>query len=161
MRDRYFDVKFLNLLLIVLLLAGYQTVIHAREQEEKIAELEYQLEIAERAGAQGSADAGVSGEDAAKNAEGAGYQDGVYTGGGEGFGGTIEAEVKVENGRVASVEVTKAEGEDSAYLETAMSITDQIIEEQGADVDTVSGATFSSGGIRDAVKAALEQAVAQ
>lgn len=151
MRDRYFNLKLLNLVLIVLILAGYQTVLHTRAQEEKIAELEYQLESA--------------GEDLESGSTGDGtvvsYTDGTYTGDADGFGGMIQVSVTVESGRITSVDVTKADGEDSAYLETAMSITDQIIEAQSADVDTVSGATFSSGGIRDAVKEALEQAVTQ
>ena len=46
-----------------------------------------------------------------------------------------------------------------AYLTTAESILDDILKAQSADVDTVSGATFSSTGIRDAVSDALEQAV--
>lgn len=40
----------------------------------------------------------------------------------------------------------------------AEDIIPKIIEAQSADVDTVSGATFSSTGIRDAVSEALKQA---
>ena len=41
----------------------------------------------------------------------------------------------------------------------AEEIIPAIIEAQSADVDTISGATFSSTGIKDAVAQALEKAV--
>ena len=57
------------------------------------------------------------------------------------------------------VEVTSAEKEDSAYLAMAEDIIPNIIEAQSAEVDTISGATFSSTGIKNAAEQALEQAV--
>jgi uncharacterized protein with FMN-binding domain len=38
-------------------------------------------------------------------------------------------------------------------------VTEEIVENQNTDVDAVSGATFSSNGIREAAQAALEQVV--
>ena len=55
--------------------------------------------------------------------------------------------------------ITSAENEDGAYLTMAEEIIPAIIEAQSADVDTISGATFSSTGIKDAVAQALEKAV--
>ena len=66
--------------------------------------------------------------------------------------------VTVENGTIGEIEITSADGEDKAYLSMAEDIIPKIIEAQSADVDTVSGATFSSTGIRDAVSEALKQA---
>ena len=66
--------------------------------------------------------------------------------------------VTVENGTISEIEITSADGEDTAYLSMAEDIIPKIIEAQSADVDTVSGATFSSTGIRDAVSEALKQA---
>ena len=66
--------------------------------------------------------------------------------------------VTVENGTISEIEITSADGEDKAYLSMAEDIIPKIIETQSADVDTVSGATFSSTGIRDAVSEALKQA---
>ena len=66
--------------------------------------------------------------------------------------------VAVENGTISEIEITSADGEDKAYLSMAEDIIPKIIEAQSADVDTVSGATFSSTGIRDAVSEALKQA---
>ena len=45
-----------------------------------------------------------------------------------------------------------------AYFAMAQDVIPDIIEKQSADVDTISGATFSSTGIRDAARQALEKA---
>ena len=68
-------------------------------------------------------------------------------------------EVTVEGGKITGVEVTSAEKEDGAYLSMAEDIIADILEAQSADVDTISGATFSSTAIRDASARALEKAV--
>ena len=68
-------------------------------------------------------------------------------------------EVTVKDGKIEAVEVTSAEKEDSAYLAMAEDIIPKIIEAQSAEVDTISGATFSSTGIKNAAEQALEQAV--
>lgn len=77
----------------------------------------------------------------------------------DGFGGTVAVEVTVKDGKIEAVEVTSAEKEDSAYLAMAEDIIPKIIEAQSAEVDTISGATFSSTGIKNAAEQALEQAV--
>ena len=59
---------------------------------------------------------------------------------------------------ITSINVTSAPGEDSAYLSQAESVIDSIISTQSTDVDTVSGATFSSTGILNAVDEALGKA---
>lgn len=69
-------------------------------------------------------------------------------GGAKCFGGMITVLVTVENGTISEIEITSADGEDKAYLSMAEDIIPKIIEAQSADVDTVSGATFSSTGIR-------------
>lgn len=86
------------------------------------------------------------------------YTDGVYEGVGEGFGGKIKVNVTIENDTIINVEITSASGEDPAYLNTAKALINDITDEQTADVDTVSGATYSSKGIIAAVKAALKEA---
>lgn len=67
--------------------------------------------------------------------------------------------VTVENGTISEIEITSADGEDKAYLSMAEDIIPKIIEAQSAEVDTISGATFSSTGIKNAAEQALEQAV--
>ena len=76
-----------------------------------------------------------------------------------GFGGTVAVEGSVKDGKIKAVEVTSAEKEDSAYLAMAEDIIPKIIEAQSAEVDTISGATFSSTGIKNAAEQALEEAV--
>lgn len=151
MGKRYFRRKLLNLACILLLLLGYQTVVYTRAQNVKIDQLEYELAVSGGAAQENKAPAGDETKKAA-------YKDGTYKGTAQGFGGDIEVEVTVSEGQIASVEITKADGEDSAYLDTAKGMIDDIVEQQTADVDTVSGATYSSGGIRDAAAAALEEA---
>ena len=92
-----------------------------------------------------------------KTQEGA-YIDGVYSGEADGFGGTVAVDVTVENGQITAVDITDASGEDGAYLDMATAIIDEILEQQTADVDTISGATFSSTGIKNAAMQALEEA---
>ena len=86
------------------------------------------------------------------------YKDGTYTGEAQGFGGPVDVEVIIENGKISEINITSAEKEDGAYLSMAEDIIPTIIEAQSADVDTISGATFSSTGIKEAVTQALEEA---
>lgn len=86
------------------------------------------------------------------------YKDGTYTGEAEGYGGTIQVEVTLTGDEITSINVVSAPGEDSAYLSQAESVIDSILSAQSTDVDTVSGATFSSTGILNAVDAALGNA---
>ncbi len=132
---------------IAVMLLGYNQVLYAREKEEETARL-----AAEEAAAEAAAAAGLELKPS--------YEDGTYTGAGEGFGGSIAVEVTIEDGSIAAIEVTDHSGEDGAYYSEAESILDDILEAQSADVDTISGATFSSTGIRTAVEEALEKAEA-
>ena len=86
------------------------------------------------------------------------YADGTYTGSGDGFGGTITVEVTVAEHRLTAIEIIDAKDEDTAYLDKARQIMDNMIAAQSTEVDTISGATFSSTGIQMAVQAALEGA---
>ena len=69
--------------------------------------------------------------------------------------------VIIENGKISEINITSAEKEDGAYLSMAEDIIPTILEAQSADVDTISGATFSSTGIKEAVAQALEEAANQ
>ena len=86
------------------------------------------------------------------------YKDGTYTGSAQGFGGAIEVQVTLKDDEITDIQVTGASGEDSAYLSQAQSVISSIISAQSTDVDTVSGATFSSTGIINAVVDALGKA---
>ena len=86
------------------------------------------------------------------------YKHGTYEGSGTGYGGTITVQVTLQDDTITDVSVTSAPGEDSAYLAQGENVISSIISEQSTDVDTVSGATFSSTGILEAVNDALTKA---
>lgn len=81
--------------------------------------------------------------------------DGTYEGSGTGFGGTITVSVVLKDKTIQSISIVSAPGEDATFLNRAKGVIDRIIASQSVDVDTVSGATFSSKGILAAVKNAL------
>lgn len=83
------------------------------------------------------------------------WKDGIYYGSGTGFGGTIKVAVTVCDGKIMSIEIQSASGEGSSYLSQAKAVIDRIISQQSLNVDTVSGATYSSRGIIRAVRNAL------
>ncbi|MCI7288826.1 MAG: FMN-binding protein [Blautia sp.] len=86
------------------------------------------------------------------------YKDGTYTGSAQGFEGTITVQVTLASDEITDIQVTSAPGEDSAYLSQGEGVISSIISAQSTDVDTVSGATFSSTGIINAVVDALGKA---
>ena len=86
------------------------------------------------------------------------YKNGTFEGSGTGYGGTITVQVTLENDTITAVSVVSAPGEDSAYLSQGENDINSIISEQSTDVDTISGATFSSTGILEAVNDALSKA---
>lgn len=86
------------------------------------------------------------------------YKDGVYEGTGSGYNGNITVKVTIKNDVITNLVVIDTV-DDSPFVDTAISgIFDSILSSQSPDVDTVSGATFSSKGLISAVKAALKNA---
>lgn len=87
------------------------------------------------------------------------YVAGTYEGSGMGFGGEITVSVTVSATEITAIEVTNHDGEDPAYYDLAVSVTDEVLKKQKTDVDTVSGATFSSAGLLEAISDAVGKAV--
>ncbi|SHH93122.1 4Fe-4S binding protein [Clostridium grantii] len=87
-----------------------------------------------------------------------GIDDGTYTGTGKGFRGNMTVEVIIKNQQIISIEVIDHVDDAKWFNRANNTIPDSIIESQSTDVDLVSGATYSSIGIRDAVIDALEKA---
>ena len=85
------------------------------------------------------------------------YQDGTFSGSGEGYWSTITVSVTIQDDVITAITVTSAD-EDEPYYSNALSVINRILTLQSTNVDTVSGATYSSGGIIDAVAAALASA---
>lgn len=91
---------------------------------------------------------------AGNNAEG-NFQNGIYTGTGEGYRGKVTVTVKVADGKITEL-VLDDYADDKSYMERAKNrIFQEMISRQNTDVDTVSGATYSSNGLIEAVNKAL------
>ena len=86
------------------------------------------------------------------------YKDGTYYGSGTGFGGKLKVEVVVQNGKIVSVTLVENEGDDHPYIDNASALLQSIVAAQSTNVDAVSGATYSSAGLIEAVRNALAQA---
>ena len=87
-----------------------------------------------------------------------GYKDGTYRGSGTGFGGTITVQVTVSGGKITAVDILSASGETGSYFASAQGVVSKVLSSQSPNVDAVSGATYSSNGIIQAVQNALSQA---
>ncbi|MCI5910389.1 MAG: FMN-binding protein, partial [Oscillospiraceae bacterium] len=85
------------------------------------------------------------------------YKDGVYTGSAQGYGGITTVEVTISNGQIVDIKIL-SHHDDSPYINNASSLIDAIINAQSTNVDAVSGATYSSSGIINAVRDALSKA---
>lgn len=87
----------------------------------------------------------------------AAYKDGTYYGTGTSFGGPLTVKVEISGGKIASIEITKT-SDGSSFIQKASVLIQNMISTQSTNVDTVSGATYSSVGIIEAVRDALSQA---
>lgn len=93
----------------------------------------------------------------AENDAGGNFQNGIYTGTGEGYRGKVTVTVKVADGKITEL-VLDDYADDKSYMERAKNrIFQEIISRQNTDVDAdaVSGATYSSNGLIEAVNKAL------
>ena len=147
-----FIVRLFSLLAIVGVLFGYNEVLNVRAKDEEITKLNAQLEAQTSAVFSASESRSDSGSET-------GYKDGTYIGEADGFGGTVKVEVIVKKQKIKEINIVSADGEDGSYLTMAKDIIPKILDAQSAEVDTISGATFSSTGIKNATKQALEKAV--
>lgn len=85
------------------------------------------------------------------------YQDGIYTGEGQGYRGTISVTVEVKNGKIVKIQMDDYLDDRQYMDQVEKQLFPAIIQIQSTEIDTVSGATFSSEGALDAVKCALNQ----
>lgn len=140
-------IKAISLALIVGVLLVYSSAAAKREKqmkeyESKVAEIEaHNAEVLDKL-----------------NAASSKYKDGVYEGSAHGFRGDIVVRVTVEGGRIADIEVVSADKDDRAYVARAHAMIEKIIAAQSTEVDAVTGATYSSNGIKNAVIEALKDA---
>ena len=87
------------------------------------------------------------------------FADGTYTGTGNGFRGVATVTVQVENGVITDITVDSYADDSEFFSRAESGIIPQIIQTQSTDVAAVSGATFSSRGLIEAVKAALGEEI--
>lgn len=88
------------------------------------------------------------------------YKDGVYYGTGEGYKGDVKVAIVIENQKIQYILIMENE-DDKEYFTKAKGVLEDVLKYQRTDVDTVSGATYSSNGILEAIKKALENAKKQ
>ena len=83
------------------------------------------------------------------------YTDGTYEGSGTGNRGEVKAKVIVSGGNISSITIESYKDDDQFFNKAKSTIINEIISSQQLDIKTVSGATYSSKGIIDAVANAL------
>ena len=84
-------------------------------------------------------------------------KDGKYIGQATGYKGILRVEVEIKDGKITKITLL-SHSDDAGYIDSAKNILKDIQRKQTADVTAISGATYSSDGIKNAVKDALEQA---
>ena len=85
------------------------------------------------------------------------YNEGVYYGTAEGYNGDITVAIVIQEKTLKAVLII-GEEDDDAFFGRALDVVTQMMKKQSTEVDTVSGATYSSKGLIQAVKNALEEA---
>ena len=83
---------------------------------------------------------------------------GKYEGVGQGLNGDVKVEITYEDGKIKDVEIVEHKESEGIADPALEQIPEKIVEEQNINIDTISGATYTSKAIIDAVKAALESA---
>ena len=88
-----------------------------------------------------------------------GLSAGIYTGEANGFGGPVSVTLTVgDSGRVDNVSITGQKETPGVGGAAIPDLADRILEAQSAEVDVVSGATFTSNAVKEAAAAAFAAA---
>lgn len=139
LRKRNFIIKALNVCVVAALVAWFSA--WATEANQADAQVQQQILEAQKAASRGPFPT-----------------DGTFTGSAQGYGGLVTTQVTIEGGYLEDVRVIDAPNEDGPYLEQAVKLIDDMLVKQMPNVDTVSGATFSSAGIINGVIQAIDSA---
>ncbi|MGM9605103.1 MAG: FMN-binding protein [Faecousia sp.] len=86
------------------------------------------------------------------------YKDGTFTGTGMGYEGPVTVSVTISGDRITNITVTSYVDDDEYMGDAKTGVITSILLLQSTNVSAVSGATYSSEGIMDAVAAALQEA---
>lgn len=86
------------------------------------------------------------------------WKDGIYLSQARGMAGFVKTKLEISNNKITSVNLDLST-ETPQYAQKAKSkLENEVLAKQSADVDAVSGATFTSNGVKEAVKDALKKA---
>jgi fumarate reductase flavoprotein subunit len=86
------------------------------------------------------------------------YTPGTYEAEEQGFGGTVKAVVTVDDKNITALELTGPDETPALGGNALTSLQAEILQKQTAEVDSVSGASITSGAIKTAVSEALSAA---
>lgn len=86
------------------------------------------------------------------------YKDGAYSGSAKGYEGTITVSVTISGDKITDISIVSCEDDDE-YMNPARAVVSAILSAQSPNVSAVSGATYSSKGIMNAVNAVLKKAL--
>lgn len=163
-KNTHFKIKLINLIAIAAILYIYNVNLDLWETKESMKTEQERAELAtERlTELETSLDSMVAEyttqDQEAKEEETYLWQDGTYEGTGTGFAGELTVSVTIEKGTITDIQLVDSGNDDAAYVNMAVGVIDKMLAAQTSDVDAVSGATFSSNGIMDAVAEALSLA---
>ncbi|RRD95461.1 FMN-binding protein [Clostridiales bacterium COT073_COT-073] len=85
------------------------------------------------------------------------YKSGQFSGSADGYNGPITVSVTIQDDVITAITIS-AHSDDEPFITNAKAITGTILSSQSTNINTISGATFSSRGIKEAVAAALNNA---
>lgn len=166
-KNTHFKIKAINLIVIIAIIYIYNLNFSLHEAEETIKAQEARADMAEQqlTELKSSLDTLLEqyGQESPSmettlSIPSSKWKDGSYQGEGAGFAGNILVEVTIENGAIANIQILDYGNDDTAYVNMALGVIERMLETQSPEVDVVSGATFSSNGIKAAVAAALSEA---
>ena len=137
----------------VVSLSDYTAPVYGSESEDELTETET---IIESAGMESVEETEVENTEAAVVLDGAfDLADGTYEGSANGFSGKIKVSVVIKNQTIRSINILSNSDDEAFFNRAKEGVTASIIAKQSTDVDTVSGATYSSRGIMNAVNAGV------
>lgn len=137
----------------VVSLSDYTAPVYGSESEDELTETET---IIESAGMESVEETEVENTEAAAVLDGAfDLADGTYEDSANGFSGKIKVSVVIKNQTIRSINILSNSDDEAFFNRAKEGVTASILAKQSTDVDTVSGATYSSRGIINAVKDAL------
>lgn len=137
----------------VVSLSDYTAPVYGSESEDELTETET---IIESAGMESVEETEIENTEAAAVLDGAfDLADGTYEGSANGFSGKIKVSVVIKNQTIRSINILSNSDDEAFFNRAKEGVTASILAKQSTDVDTVSGATYSSRGIMNAVNAGV------